>query len=289
MSLEVLLQTIISGLLLGGVYALIAGGLSLIYGVMVIINFAHGEFLMLGLYLSYWGYKIAGIDPYLSLPMVALSLFLFGVFVYRVVIKPALNAIMINQIMITLGLSTLLVGIAMLLWGAQPRNVMLPYSHEGFRFAGLIVNYPRFIALITSIFLTALLYFFLNRTKTGTAIRAVSQSRLAAQFMGIDVDKIYMLTLGIGAALTGIAGSLIINSYPITPTIGWNFSMSAFIIVVLGTMGNYLGAFIASMIIGVAESVGGLIFGNDVRQVISMGVFILVLLIKPEGLFGRKS
>lgn len=288
MSFDVILQTLIAGLLLGGIYSLIAGGLTLIYGVMGVINFAHGEFLMFGLYLSYFGYQISKIDPYLSLPLVGAALFLLGAFLYHAVFKRALKAITINQIMITTGLSTLFVGLAMLFWGAQPKNLMMPYSFESFKLAGAVVNLPRFIALIVSIVLAISLYLFLNYTKFGTAIRAVSQSRETAQLMGINVDAVFRVTLGLSAGLTGVAGSLMISSYPITPTIGWGFGMSAYIIVVLGTMGNFVGAFIASMIIGVSEAFGGLIFGNDVRQIISMSVFIIVLLFKPEGLFGKK-
>jgi branched-chain amino acid transport system permease protein len=155
--------------------------------------------------------------------------------------------------------------------------------------AGLVINIPRLIAFLASVVLAVLLYLFLMRTRTGKAIRACSQSRQAAQLMGINVKRIYMLTFGIGAALTGVAGTLITPNFPMTPNIGQIFSLTAFIIVVLGTMGNFIGAFVGGLIIGVAEAFGGLYLGSDVRQVVSMGIFILVLLFRPQGLFGRQS
>lgn len=289
MSIDILMQTLINGVFLGGIYALVAVGLTLIYGVMVIINFAHGEFLMIGMYISFWIFTLLGIDPYLSLVVVAFLLFLLGVLFQRVLIQPALKATTMNQIMLTLGLSTFLVGAAQFFWQAQPRNAILPYAHQGLHIGNLVLNYPKMLAFVISVVITLSLYAFLKYSRTGKAIRACSQSRDAARLMGIDVNKIYLLTMGIGTSLTGIAGALLIPSYPVNPTIGSGFGFTAFIIVVLGSMGNFIGAFIGSIIIGLAEAFGGLFVGSDVRQVFSMGIFILVLLLRPEGLFGRKS
>ncbi|MEN4013487.1 MAG: branched-chain amino acid ABC transporter permease [Chloroflexota bacterium] len=289
MPIEVLGQTLVNGLFLGGVYSLVAIGLTLIYGVMVIINFAHGEFLMLGMYISFWAFTLFGIHPYLSILLAVLVLFILGALIQRGLIQPMLNAPLLNQILLTLGLSTLVMGLAQFFWRAEPRSILIPFASIGLRFGDLIFNLPRLIAFLASIVLTIALFLFLKKTRTGKAIRACSQNRVAAQLTGVNIKHIYMLTFGIGAALTGIAGVLLSPNFPMTPTIGQTFSITAFVVVVLGTMGNFMGAFIGGLIIGVAEAFGGLYLGSDVRQVVSMGIFILVLLLKPQGLFGRKA
>ena len=289
MSIEIYLQTLINGLFLGGIYSLVAMGLTLIYGVMVLVNFAHGEFLMIGLYLTFWTFTLFQIDPYVALPLIALILFIFGAFTQRVLIQPLLKAPSLNQILATMGLSIFLIGSVQMAWGAQSRNILVPYSPKGFHIAGLVFNYPKLAAFVIAIIVAISLYLFLNRTKTGKAIRAVSQNRKAAQLMGINVNRIFVLTFAIGTGLTGIAGVLISPSQPAYPIVGNAFSLTAFVIVVMGSMGNFIGAFFSSLIIGVAESYGGLFFGSDIRQIVSMGIFILLLLFKPEGLFGRKQ
>jgi branched-chain amino acid transport system permease protein len=290
MSFEILAQTLINGLFLGGTYALFAGGLTLIYGVMYLINFAHGEFLMIGMYVSYWAFALAGIDPYISVFLAALAMFVLGMIIERVLFKPVLNAPLLNQILLSLGLSTLLMGLAQFFWGAEPRSLRVAYaSNSLFTLGGLIFNLPRSIAMLVAMMLCALLYLFLTYTKSGKAIRACSQSREGAQLMGINVTRINMLTFGIGAAMVGIAGALITPSMPLNPTVGQIFGISAFVIVVMGTMGNVMGAFVAALIIGVAEAYGGLLIGGQLKQVASMAIFILILLFLPQGLFGRRS
>ena len=166
-------------------------------------------------------------------------------------------------------------------WRAEPRSLILPYSSNSIQIGDLVFNIPRLIAFLVSLVVAVLLYLFLNRTKTGKAIRACSQSRTAAALMGINVNRIYMLVLGIGLALAGLAGALLSPNYPMSPTVGSTFSFTAFVIVVLGTMGNFMGAFIGAMIIGVAEAFGGLLIGSELRQLVSMLIFIFVLLLKP--------
>jgi branched-chain amino acid transport system permease protein len=288
MPIEVLAQTLVNGLFLGGVYSLVAIGLTLIYGVMVIINFAHGEFLMLGLYISFWAFTLFGIHPYISVLLAAVILFILGALIQRGLIQPMLSAPLLNQILLTLGLSTLIMGLVQFFWRAEPRSILIPFASISLRYGDMIFNIPRLIAFLSSIVLTIALFLFLKKTRTGKAIRACSQNRVAAQLTGVNIRYIYMLTFGIGVALTGIAGVLLSPNYPMTPTIGQTFSITAFVVVVLGTMGNFMGAFVGGLIIGVAEAFGGLYLGSDVRQVVSMGIFILVLLLKPQGLFGRK-
>lgn len=289
MSISILGQTLVSGLFLGGIYSLVAIGLTLIYGVMGIMNFAHGEFLMIGMYITFWSFTMLGVDPYLSFPIVTILMFIFGILLQRGIFSKVLKSIVMNQILLTMGLSSFLVGIAQFFWGAETRNIILDYSSKGLTIGGVVINYTRLIALVVSVVVSLLLYLFLAKTKLGKAVRACSQSRKAANLMGIDVDWIYMFIMGISAALTGIAGVLMAPSYPISPNIGANFSLTAYIVVVLGSMGNFLGAFIGGIIIGLAESFGGLLLGSELKQLISMAIFIIILLLKPEGLFGRKA
>jgi branched-chain amino acid transport system permease protein len=289
MSFEIAAQMCINGLFLGGIYALFAVGLTLIYGVMYMINFAHGEFLMIGMYVSYWAYTLLGIDPYISVFFATLTLFALGAIIQRGLFKRVLDAPLLNQILLSLGLSTLLIGLAQLLFGAEPRSLRLPYSSKSLVVGGLIFNFPRSIAFLSALTLCVLLYLFLTYTKTGKAIRACSQSREAARLMGVNVTRINMMTFGIGASLVGISGALLTPSYPMDPSVGQIFGISAFVVVVMGTMGNVIGAFIAAIIIGVAETWGGLLIGGQLKQVVSMAIFVLVLLFRPQGLLGRRG
>lgn len=282
-------QTLINGLFIGGIYAMVSIGLTMIYGVMGIINFAHGEFLMLGMYVSYLAFTLAGIDPYLSLPLTVIVLFAVGALIQWGLIQRILSAHILMQILLLLGVSMLMVGIIQFVFTATPKAIFLPYSSAGLRFAGLVLNLPRMVAFVASLVIAIGLYFFLKKTKLGKAIRACSQSREAAALMGINVNLIYVLTFGIGAAVTGVAGTLLTPSYPMTPTAGSLFSVTAFVVVVLGGMGNFMGAFFGGLIIGVAENFGGMILGSDVKLIVSMAVFILVLLLRPQGLFGRSK
>lgn len=286
---SILLQTLINGIFQGGIYALVAIGLTLTYGVMMIVNFAHADFLMLGMYVCYWAFTLAGVQPYVSMIIIIVLFFIIGAVLQRILIKPILTAPVVNQVLLTLGLSSFLQGAAQFFWNSEPRSLILPYSSDSIQVGELVLNLPRLIAFLVSLVVAVALYLFLNRSKTGKAIRACSQSRAAASLMGINVDRIYMLVLGIGLALAGLAGALLSPNYPMSPTVGANFSFTAFVIVVLGTMGNFLGAFIGGLIIGIAEAFGGLIIGNELRQLVSMMIFIFVLLLKPGGLFGGKN
>ena len=289
MSLEILAQTFISGLYLGGIYAMVAMGLTLVYGVMYIVNFAQADFLMLGMYMSYWIYALLGIDPYISAIFVAITFFFIGALLQWSLVQRILNAQLMNQILLTIGLSTVMIGFAQFMWKTDPRSVIVPYSAKGLRVAGLVFNMPRSIALLAAVLFAVLLYLFLKRTKIGKAIRACSQSRDAARLMGINVGRIYMITFGIGAALSSVAGALLIPSLPVTPNIGATLSITSFVVVVLGTMGNFVGAFFGGLLLGVAESYGGLLISGAVKQVVSMSIFILILLFRPNGLFGGRT
>lgn len=288
MDLQIILQSTVNGLFTGGIYALVAIGLTLIYGVMLILNFAHGEFLMLGMYVAYWSFTLAGIDPYLAAPIAAVLIFGVGALIQSGLVQRVLSAHPLNQIILLLGVSTLIIGLVQFFWTAEPRSIHVSYETAVLSAFGLRFSVPRMVAFFAAMLIALILYMFLRFTRTGKAIRAVSQSRDAAQLMGINVKFIYLLTFGIGAAVTAIGGAMLTPNYKMIPTIGQSFAVTAFVVVVLGSMGNFIGAFIGGLIIGVVEAFAGLLIGGDVKIVASMLVFILILLFRPAGLFGRR-
>jgi len=288
MSPEIFFQIIVNGLFTGGIYSLVAVGLTLIYGVMFIVNFAHGEFLMLGIYTAYWAYTLFGIDPYLIIPIAFAMIFCLGALTQRGLVQRVLDDHPMNQIILLVGVSTLLMGLAQFFFSADPRSIHVPYETEVISAFGLRFSIARLVAFCSVMIITLGLYAFMQYTRTGKAIRAVSQSREAAQLMGINVKYIYGLTFGIGAAITGVAGVLLAPNHTMIPSMGANYSVIAFVVVVLGTMGNFIGAFIGGLIIGVVEAFAGFYLGGDVKIIASMLIFILILLFRPAGLFGRK-
>ena len=288
MSPEIFFQTLINGLFTGGIYALVSIGLTLIYGVMVIVNFAHGEFLMLGIYTAFWFFTLFGMDPYLSIPFAVVLIGVIGAMIQRGLVQGVLDAHPLNQIILLVGVSTLLVGLAQFFFSAEPKSIHVSYETEVITMLGLRMSIPRLIAFCASMAISLGLYLFLQHTRLGKAIRAVSQSREAAKLMGINVNYIYMLTFGIGTAITAVAGVLLSPNHRMIPTMGQTFSVVAFVVVVLGTMGNFVGAFIGGLIIGIVEAYAGFFLGGDVKIIASMMIFILILLFKPSGLFGKK-
>jgi len=286
---EIFYQTIVNGLFTGGIYALVSIGLTLIYGVLIIVNFAHGEFLMLGIYVAFWAYTIFELDPYLSIPLAVVLIGGLGALIQRGLIQRVLDAHPLNQIVLLVGVSTLLIGLVQFFFSAEPRSIHVPYETEVITLMGLRMSIPRLIAFFASMLISLSLYVFLRYTRTGKAIRAVSQSREAAKLMGINVNYIYMLTFGIGTAITAVGGALLAPNHRMIPTMGQAYSVIAFVVVVLGTMGNFVGAFLGGLIIGVVETFAGFFLGGDVKIIASMLIFILILLFRPSGLFGRKQ
>lgn len=289
MSLQLFFQLLINGLFFGGVYALLAIGLTLIYGVMKLTNFAHGEMVMLGMYLSFWAFNLFGLDPYISALIVAAIMFVFGGIVQHVLIKRVLDTEPMNQIMVTMGLSTILYSGVQLLWSANTRTVDVAYRAKSFNIGGLILNIPRAVTFVIAMLLALLLYMFIQHSKMGKAMRAASQNRVSAVLMGIDVKKIYILAFGIGTSLAGIGGALITPFQSMDPMIGQQFGTLLFVIVVMGTMGNFLGALIGGMIIGMVETFSGFFIGAQSKQLVTLLLFVVVLLFKPSGIFGGKK
>jgi len=285
-SLDLLAQALVTGILIGGVFALLSVGLTLIWGVMRIINFAHGEFLMVGMYIVYFLVTKGGWDPYVTLLVSVPALFVVGAAIFRLTIQPILAHPSMNQIMLTLGLSLILQNLALVVFRADPLIVQTAYSRVTFNLGPAVVRVPQLIAFGGSGLAAMLLYWFLQKTDAGRAIRAASQNREAAVLMGVDVQRTYLLAFGIGSACLGVAASLMVPFYYTSPTVGLWFGQVAFIVVVLGGMGNFMGALVGGQIIGLTEAFGAAILPGTLSRVFTFSIFILVLLFRPQGLFG---
>ena len=286
MSGGLLLQAVVSGLLLGGVYGLVASGLTLIFGVLRIINFAHGAVMMLGMYASYWLWVLAGLDPYLSVLVTAPVFFGVGVAIERIVIEPNRAAAEHNQLLLTLGLALFLENLALVLWQGDFRTLRVPYASASFFIAEALVEVPRLIAAAGAVVIAVALYGFLRGTELGKAIRALAEEREGAMLVGIDVGRIRSVAFGIGCACAAVAGALITPFFYIAPDVGESFNIMAFVVVVLGGMGNFLGALVGGLIVGLAESLGAAFLPGSLKQFVVFLIFVLVLLFRPEGLFG---
>ena len=285
-SLDLLAQALVTGILIGGVFALLSVGLTLIWGVMRIINFAHGEFLMIGMYIVYFLVAKGGWDPYVTLLVSAPLLFVVGAGIFRLTIQPILSDPSMNQIMLTLGLSLILQNLALVLFSADPLIVQTAYSRVTFSLGPAVVRVPQLIAFGGSGVAAVLLYWFLQRTDAGRAIRAASQNREAAVLMGIDVQRTYLLAFGIGSACLGVAASLMVPFYYTSPTVGLWFGLVSFVVVVLGGLGNFIGALVGGLIIGLTEAFGAAILPGSLSRVFTFAIFILALLFRPQGIFG---
>jgi len=287
--LPLLLQSIVSGILMGGVYSLIAIGLTLIFGIMRIINFAHGSLMMLGMFTTYWLFVLLGIDPYLSLLFSIPILFILGIVIERFLISKVLDAPEHNQLLLTLGISLFVENFALFLWSPNVRSMDVRYLKKATTVGLVMISFPKLIAFLFAIVLTAFLYYFLKSTDLGKAIRAASEEKEGAQTVGINMSRIYYVAFGIGTACVGAAGTLTAPFFYVNPHVGGIFVITAFVVVVLGGMGNFIGALAGGIIVGLAESVGAAFVPGQLKQFIIYFIFILVLLFKPQGLFGRRG
>jgi branched-chain amino acid transport system permease protein len=289
MSNSIIIDAIIGGLLVGGVYGVVAIGLTLIFGILNIINFAHGEFLMLGMYLSFFACTLFGMDPYSSLIVVIPITFGLGVLCQQYLIKPVMDAPQDIQILLTFGLVLVLQNLALLLWKGDWRSLSNPIVFQIINLGGFNLKLTMVIAFIASLVLVFLLFLFLKKTDYGKAIRACADDREGALFVGLNLNKIYYLTFGIGAVLAAIAGALFLPFFSASPTVGLLFTLQAFIIIVLGGLGSVPGALVGGFIIGIAESLGSLFLSGSLKQVVTFVIFIAIICIKPSGLFGQKE
>jgi branched-chain amino acid transport system permease protein len=288
--IQLVLQTLVSGILAGGVYGLLGIGLTMVFGVIKIINFAQCSYMMIGMYITFWCFKLLGINPYLSLLISVPILFLLGYLTQHFIINRVLDAIHQMQLLLTWGILLIIENGANFLWGVRSRTVDVALAKSSLSLG--LVNIPvlRLIAFAAAFCLAMLLYLFLKKTDIGKAIRAAADDRTSAELMGIDVKKIYSISFGISCACAAAAGSLLIPFFHVNPYIGDVFLLTLFIIVVLGGVGSFFGALFGGIVIGIAESFGiTFIPGGTTGQIIPFIIFILVVLFKPSGIFGAKS
>jgi len=282
----IFIQILVNGLLLGGIYALISIGLTLIFGVVRVINFAHGEFLMISMYISYYCYSLLGLNPYWSLLINFPLMFVIGMGMDQIIIRPLRNAPAYMQVFATVGLSILLINLFLFIFTGDYRAIDLPFAKKVVQVGGIFLNYPRLIIFSATVLITILIYLFLKNTDVGKQIRAIAQNRTAARLMGFKLNRIYMITFGIGSGLVGIAGGLLTPVYYVYPTVGVYFVLTAFVVVVLGGMGNMIGAFLGGLIIGIVDSLSGYYIDPSLKETVYYVIFVLVLILKPSGLLG---
>ena len=288
MDLTILAAAAINGLLMGGIYTLVASGLTLIYGVLHIINFAHGSMLMLAMFAVYFLLTKAGIDPYLALFVMVPGMYGLGYLLYRHMIGKLSLGRDENIVLITLGLSILIENLALLFFKGDSRTISLAYSDKMIELGPLLLGVPKVVSFVAAMLLCGLLGLFITRTDTGKAIRAVAKERMGARLVGIDVDKVFAISFGVGLATLGAAACLLMPIFYVSPSSGHVFVIVAFTVVVLGGMGSFLGAVIGGLIVGLTESFGGLFLGESLGQIGISLIFILILLFRPSGLFGDK-
>jgi branched-chain amino acid transport system permease protein len=283
----IFVQLIISGLLIGFVFSLIAVGLTLIWGVMDILNFAHGDFLMVAMFTSFLLFAKIGLDPLLSLPIVTALLFLVGLLTFRLVIRPVLGYPGLIALLATFGLSIFIRNLMLFFLGPNYRVInhsML--AGKNISFLGVHFSVPQVASAIGCVLITYLIYLLIARTKYGRALRATSIDKDTALLMGINTNRVFALTFGIGAACVGVAGGLLSTFYPIFPEVGLNFAVLSFVIVALGGFGNIGGAFLAGLLVGLIENLGGFLVGPELKYTLVFLLYLTVISIRPKGLFG---
>jgi len=288
LNFDILFPSLLNGLTTGAVYALVALGLTLIYGVLHIINFAHGASLMLALYGVYLLNTRLGWDPYLCLPLVVAGMFALGYALQRGVINRASHGKDENILLITLGLAIVMENLALLAFSGDTRTIDTPYTLRTVAIGPAMIALPKVIAFAGALAVAGVLLWIVKRTDLGRAIRAVAKEKQGAKLMGIDVEHVYAMSFGIGLACLGAAACFLLPAYYVNPQVGSGFVLVAFTIVVLGGMGSFSGALLGGLLIGVVESIGGLLFGDSLGQAGIYLIFIAVLLLRPQGLFGDR-
>ena len=287
-SWNTVLGSAISGVFLGSVYALVALGLTLIYGVLHIINFAHGSLLMLAMFSVYFLWHLFGIDPYVAMLIVVPGGFVFGYALQRLVIGPSSHGRDEITLLLTLGVAIVIENGALFAFSADQRLVQVPYDFDGIDLGVTFAVYPELAALGGSLLITLMLWLFMTRTDTGKAIRAVAKERQGAMLVGINVEHIFAVSFGIGTACVAAAASLLAPTYAVDPQFGYLFVLIAFTVVVLGGMGSFVGALVGGFIIGITEQLGRLYLGESLGLITISVIFISILLFRPTGLFGQR-
>jgi branched-chain amino acid transport system permease protein len=285
----ILFPAVLNGLMTGAVYALVALGLTLIYGVLHIINFAHGALLTAAMFAAFFAHRLAGLDPYLAAVFLAPLFYLLGYGLQRCVIGPAAHGEDRNILLVTLGLAVVIENALLYAFRADTRTINLSYGFDVVEIGPAFVALPRAIAFAVVIVVALALWLFMQWSDTGKAIRAVAKEKLGAELCGIDVAHIYAVTFGLGTACLAVAACLLLPTYYVNPHAGNAFVLIAFTIVVLGGMGSVSGALVGGLFIGVVESLSGLYLGESLGQIGIFAMFILVLLVRPSGLFGERA
>lgn len=284
-----ILQVLVNGILLGGLYGIMALGMSLIWGVMNIVNIAHGALIMLGAYLAYWLFTLLGWDPFVTLPITIAALFVYGYLLQRFLLNLVVRAQLFLTLLLTFGVEVVMINVARILWSSDLRQVTPPYAGTNFALGPLTVPYVRLWVFVTTIVLSLLFFLLLGRTRLGRAIRATSEELRAARLTGIPVAHIYAVTFGLGAALAGAAGGLWGMLFPITPVMGGALTLKSFVVAVLGGLGTMMGAIVGGLVLGLAESLTSTYLGPTYPNAISFGLLVLILIFRPTGILGRRG
>ena len=284
-----LAQAITKGLLTGMVYGLMALGLSVIFGVMRVVNFAHGEMMVVGMYLAWIGFEYLQVSPMLSLPVIAVIFFGAGYALQRVVISPFIGRPEHQQFLLLLAIAILLVNACLVVAGPDSRGVQMESQFDSYEFGPFVFDAVRVHAALTAVVIAGLLWLFFTRTRTGKSIRAAADNNLGALVVGLDVRRLYAFTFGVGAACVGAAGALMITIIPVTPFLAAEYTLLAFVIVIVGGLGSMTGALAGGLLIGVSEAVAGLLLQPSLKSMVSFGILLLVLLLRPQGLFGKSG
>jgi branched-chain amino acid transport system permease protein len=287
--ISTLVQVVVSALLLGGVYSIIAAGFNLIYGVMDVINCAQADMMMIAMYLCFWFFELYGVHPLLMLFLAVPLFFIIGMLTQRLIIDRLLGSPLFIQAIATIGLGYVLQNLALLFWNADYRMIYTPYTTATTMIDSISISLPRLVAFIGCLVMIAMLYILLKRTDFGRSIRATSESREAAALMGINVKYVYAVVFGIGAACAGVAGVFTSTFYYTYPTVGAVFLLKMFVVVVLGGCGNVTGSIAGGLIVGLAEGVGSFLLMPSWKDAIYQIIFLIVLAIKPTGIFGEKK
>ncbi len=284
-----LAQIVVNGILKGGLYALMALGMSLIWGVMDIINIAHGSFIMLGAYCTYWLFSLMGLDPFISLFLSVGIMFLVGYGIQKYLINLVIRATMFITLILAFGIEIFINNLALVMWTADVRKVQVPYGAANFSIGSVTIPYVRLGAFVIALIIAGIFYFILNKTRTGRSIRATSQDLDAARLVGVDVAKTYALTFGLGVGAAGAAGTLWAVLFPINPMMGGILTLKSFVVVIIGGLGTMFGPIIGGLTLGVAEALGSNYFGATYENFISFSILVLVLIFLPQGILGKKE
>ncbi len=287
--IDVMSQLIVSGFLLGGIYALVSVGLTLVFGVLRVVNFAHGEYLTIAMFACYLLFTHFGLDPFVSAIAVIPFLFLLGLITERILIRPTLEAPHVVQVFVTFALSLWLQNLALMLFTSDFHSVRVSYATTTFQVGPLYVSWVRLGAFVGALAMAGALMAFLKYTYLGWAIRATAQDRRSARLVGVDVDRVYAITFALGCALVGAAGVLLSPLYPVSPYVGADKILVAFVVVVLGGFGSVPGAVIAGLALGIVEAFSGFLLGSDMKQLVYFVFFLLVLAVRPTGFFGKRG